>query len=56
MMTIEWLKTFLLYNLAFNVSVATLWFLLVTYKRDWSYSLITGSPYKSMQVVIISDI
>jgi len=41
MMTIEWLKTFLLYNLAFNVSVATLWFLLVTYKRDWSYSLIT---------------
>ena len=41
MMTIELLKTFLLYNLVFNISVVTLWFLLVTCTHDWTYNLIT---------------
>jgi hypothetical protein len=41
MMTIELLKTFLLYNLVFNVSVVTLWFLVFTYKHDWIYDLHT---------------
>ena len=41
MMTIELLKTFLLYNLVFNVSVVTIWFLVFTYKHDLIYDLHT---------------
>jgi hypothetical protein len=41
MITIELLKTFLLYNLAFNVLVITIWFLAFTYKHDWIYGLHT---------------
>jgi len=38
-MTIETLKTFLLYSLIINAAVVTLWFLLFTYSHDWLYRL-----------------
>ena len=40
-MTTDVLKTFLLYNLAFNIAVVTLWFLVFTFKHDWLYGLHT---------------
>ena len=38
-MTMESLKTFLLYCLAFNVSFVTLWFVAFRFAHDWIYNL-----------------
>ena len=39
MITINLLKTFLLYSLVFNLSVVTFWFLVFTFAHDSVYKL-----------------
>jgi hypothetical protein len=39
MITIDLLKTFLLYCLVFNLTVVTVWFLVFTFAHDSIYSL-----------------
>jgi hypothetical protein len=38
-MTLELLKTLLLYCLIFNLALVSIWFLIFTYAHDWMFNL-----------------